>query len=163
VWDRLIAAGRPYGIAPGGYRALESLRLEKGYRYFGTDLTASDTPFQSGLGFCVALDKGEFNGRAALAEPSAANPGRRLRTLTVGGEDYLTIYGGEAVRREGVVLGRIRSCGYGHTVRRNIALASVPAELDEGAAVTVDVFERRVPASVVRDALYDPEGARTSG
>ena len=66
VWDRLMAAGAAHGIAPGGYRALESLRLEKGYRYFGTDLTSSDTPYESGLGFCVALDKGEFNGREAL-------------------------------------------------------------------------------------------------
>ena len=160
VWDRLMTAGKPHGIAPGGYRALESLRLEKGYRYFGTDLTASDTPFESGLGFCVALAKGEFNGRAALAEPGAATPVRRLRTLTVGDEDYLTIYGGEAVRRDGVVIGRIRSCGYGHTVRRNIALASIPAELGEGAELTVDVFERHVSAEVVRDVLYDPEGAR---
>ena len=66
VWDRLMAAGAEHGIAPGGYRVLESLRLEKGYRYFGTDLTSSDTPYESGLGFCVALDKGDFNGRAAL-------------------------------------------------------------------------------------------------
>ncbi len=160
VWDRLIAAGEQHGIAPGGYRALESLRLEKGYRYFGTDLTASDTPYESGLGFCVALDKGEFNGAAALAEAGAAQPARRLRTLTVGDEDYLAIYGGEAVRRGGVVIGRVRSCGYGHTVRRNIALASVPSELEEGDSLTVDVFDRQVPAVVQRDSLYDPEGTR---
>jgi len=163
VWDRLIAAGERYGVAPGGYRALESLRLEKGYRYFGTDLTASDTPFESGLGFCVAFDKGEFNGRAALAAPGAATPARRLRTLTVGDEEYLTIYGGEAVRRGDAVVGRIRSCGYGHTVRRNIALASVPAELEEGDALTVDVFGQRVPAVVQCDSLYDPEGTRIRG
>ena len=66
--------GAPHGIAPGGYRALESLRLEKGYRYFGTDLTATDTPFQSGLGFCVHLDKGEFNGSAALPPRAPPSP-----------------------------------------------------------------------------------------
>jgi 4-methylaminobutanoate oxidase (formaldehyde-forming) len=163
VWDRLMAAGASRGITPGGYRALESLRLEKGYRYFGTDLTASDTPYESGLGFCVALGKGEFTGRAALAEPGAATPARRLRTLTVGDADYLTIYGGEAVRREGVVIGRIRSCGYGHTVRHNIALASIPTLLEEGTEITVDVFERRVAGVVARDALYDPEGTRIRG
>jgi 4-methylaminobutanoate oxidase (formaldehyde-forming) len=163
VWDRLMAAGERHGITPGGYRALESLRLEKGYRYFGTDLTASDTPFQSGLGFCVALDKDEFNGRAALAEPGAASPARRLRTLTVGDEDHLNIYGGEAVWRGDVLVGRIRSCGYGHTVRRNIALASVPAELDEAEALSVDVLERRVLAVVERDSLYDPAGTRIRG
>jgi 4-methylaminobutanoate oxidase (formaldehyde-forming) len=160
LWDRLVAAGADHGIAPGGYRALESLRLEKGYRYFGTDLTASDTPFESGLGFCVHLDKGEFNGRDALSAPDAATPSRRLRTLLVGDAEYLPAFGGEAVRRDGLLVGRVRSCGYGHTVRRNIALATVPAELVEGDALTVDVFGAGVPATVERDALYDPDGSR---
>jgi 4-methylaminobutanoate oxidase (formaldehyde-forming) len=160
VWDRLIAAGRAHGIAPGGYRALESLRLEKGYRYFGTDLTASDTPYESGLGFCVALDKDDFNGCAALRADGAAKPERRLRTLTVGGEDYLTIYGGEAVRLDGTIVGRVRSCGYGHTVRRTIALATVPAALAHGTKLTVDMFGEYVPAVLEHDVLYDPEGTR---
>ncbi len=163
VWDRLMAAGASHGVAPGGYRALESLRLEKGYRYFGTDLTSSDTPYESGLGFCVALDKGEFNGRGALSEPGATEPFRRLRTLTVGDEDYLTIYGGEAVRHDGTIVGRVRSCGYGYTVRRNVALATVPADLDEGADVTVDVFGDAAPARIERDVLYDPDGERIRG
>ncbi len=164
VWDRLIAAGAGYGIAAGGYRALESLRLEKGYRYFGTDLTASDTPYESGLGFCVALDKGDFNGRDALSRPEAKTPSRRLRTLTVGDDDqYLTVYGGEAVRHDGALAGRIRSCAYGYTVRRNVALATVTAELETGTELTVDVFDEAVPAQIERDVLYDPEGKRTRG
>ena len=90
VWDRLLAAGEPHGIEPGGYRVLDSLRLEKGYRYFGTDLTAGDTPYEAGLGFCVALDKGEFNGRRALAEageragPAAPHAARRRRRVRAG-------------------------------------------------------------------------------
>jgi 4-methylaminobutanoate oxidase (formaldehyde-forming) len=164
VWDHLTAAGAPHGITPGGYRALESLRLEKGYRYFGTDLTASDTPYESGLGFCVALDKGDFNGRAALNRPGAQTPARRLRTLTVGDdEQYVTVYGGEAVRRDGELVGRIRSCAYGYTVKRNVALATVAAELEPGAELTVDVFDRLVPATIERDVLYDPDGERTRG
>jgi 4-methylaminobutanoate oxidase (formaldehyde-forming) len=163
VWDRLMAAGEGHGIAPGGYRALESLRLEKGYRYIGTDLTASDTPFESGLGFCVALDKPDFNGRAALAEPGATAPARRLRTLTVGDEQYVTIYGGEAVRYDGATVGRVRSCGYGYTVRANIALASIRAELQQGTRLTVDVFGAQVPAVVEHDVLYDPAGERIRG
>jgi glycine cleavage system aminomethyltransferase T/glycine/D-amino acid oxidase-like deaminating enzyme len=164
VWDRLMAAGAEHGIAPGGYRALESLRLEKGYRYFGTDLTSADTPYESGLGFCVALRKGEFNGRDALSEPGAADPPRRLRTLTIGsGDEYVTVYGGEAVRHDGDVVGRLRSCGYGYTVRRNIALATLPAELERGTELTVDVFGDSAPAWVVRDVLYDPEGERIRG
>ncbi len=163
VWDRLVGAGAEHGIAPGGYRALESLRLEKGYRYFGTDLTSSDTPYESGLGFCVALEKGDFNGRAALSRPGADRPVRRLRTITAGDEEYLTIYGGEAIRHDGSVVGRVRSCGYGYTVRRNVALATLPAELEQGTELTVDVFGDGAPERIERDALYDPDGERVRG
>ena len=161
VWDTLMRAGAEHGITPGGYRALESLRIEKGYRYLGTDLTAADTPYEAGLGFCVALDKGDFIGRAALAEVEARNPSQRLRTLLVGADDeYLPIYGGEAVRRNGEVVGGVRSCAYGFTVRRNVALASVPAGLDVGDRVTIDVFADAVGAEVRPDALIDPQGER---
>src|SRR5450759_4408250 len=95
--DRLPAAGREFGIRPGGYRVLDSLRMEKGYRYYGTDLTQLDNPFEAGLGFCVQMDKGEFNGREALLAARESGIKRRLRTLAIGGDEYLTIYGGEAV------------------------------------------------------------------
>jgi 4-methylaminobutanoate oxidase (formaldehyde-forming) len=139
VWDRLIAAGAGHGLAPGGYRALESLRLEKGYRYFGTDLTALDTPFDSGLGFAVAKDKWPQLDR---------EPPTLLRTLLVGGEDYLTVYGGEAVRCDGEVVGRVRSAAYGFTIKRNVALAKLPSDLGEGSEVEVDVMGDLVPAVV---------------
>ena len=163
VWDRLMAAGERYGIAPVGYRALESLRLEKGYRYFGTDLTASDTPYESGLGFCVALGKPDFIGRAALASRAAQHPERRLRTLTIGDGEPLTLYGGEAVRAGTDVIGRLTSCAYGYTVGRMVALAKLPAALETGAAVAVELFGDLVPARVEPDALYDPQGERTRG
>jgi len=134
-----------------GYTALDSLRIEKGYRYFGADLTSSDTPFEAGVGFCVAAGK-----RPELDRSPAA----RLRTLVVGGEDYLTVYGGEAVHSRGEVVGRVRSAAYGFTVRRNVALAKLPAELDEGADVHVDVLGELVPAVVSPDALYDPAHER---
>ncbi len=163
VWDRLMAAGRPHGIAAVGYRALESLRLEKGYRYFGTDLTASDTPYESGLGFCVALGKPDFIGRAALATDAAQRPERRLRTLTIGGGEPLTLYGGEAVRAGTEVIGRLTSCAYGYTVGQMVALAKLPAGLETGAGVEVEWFGDLVPARVEPDALYDPQGERTRG
>jgi glycine cleavage system aminomethyltransferase T len=159
VWDRLLEAGEPHGIEPGGYRVLDSLRLEKGYRYFGTDLTAGDTPYEAGLGFCVALDKGEFNGRGALAE-AGKRPARRLRTLLVGGEEYLPVYGGEAVRAGGKVVGRLRSAGYGFTVARNIGLAHLPAEVEPGARLEVEVLGEPVDAVVAEDALVDPANER---
>jgi glycine cleavage system T protein len=156
VWDRLMEAGQEHGIAPGGYRVLDSLRLEKGYRYFGADLTAGDSPLEAGLDFCVAWDK-DFTGRAAL---EARAPERRLRTLLVGGEEYETVYGGEAIHADGAVIGRIRSAGYGFTVGRNVALGYVPAGLEEGAEVGVEVFGELLPAQVARDVLYDPGNER---
>jgi len=156
VWDRLMAAGAAHGIAPGGYRVLDSLRLEKGYRYFGTDLTAGDNPLEAGLDFCVAWDK-DFRGRVAL---EGMTPERRLRTLLVGNERYATVYGGEAIHADGAVVGRVRSAGYGFTVGRNVALGYVPAELGEGAEVGIEVFGQVLPAEIAADVLYDPENAR---
>ncbi len=153
VWDRLMAAGRPYGIRAGGYRALDSLRLEKGYRYYGTDLTLLDNPFEAGLGFCVQLDKGDFNGRESLLAARKAGVKRRLRTLAVAGEAYLPIYGGEAVRSEARVISRLRSCGYGFTVRRNLAYAYLPIELKPGSEVEVEVFGEMVRAVVTADSV----------
>ncbi|HEX4527454.1 MAG TPA: FAD-dependent oxidoreductase [Gaiellaceae bacterium] len=149
VWDALMRAASP---EPVGYTALDSLRIEKGYRYFGADLTSSDTPFEAGLAFCVARGK-----RPELDR----SPRQRLRTLVVGGEDYLTLYGGEAVHaNDGRVIGRVRSAAYGFTVRRNVALAKLPTGLEEGAEVQVDVFGELVPARVAPDALYDPTHER---
>src|SRR4029077_19925451 len=84
VWDHLMAAGEPLGIGVGGYRVLDSLRMEKGYRYFGIDLTGLDTPDEAALGFCVRPEKGEFNGRTALLRARQAGRSRRIRTLVVG-------------------------------------------------------------------------------
>ena len=157
VWDRLMAAGRAVGIRPGGYRSLDSLRMEKGYRYYGTDLTLLDNPLEAGLGFCVRLDKGNFNGRDALVAAKAAGITRRLRTLLVGEHEYVTVYGGEAVYAEGSIVGRLRSCSYGFTVRRNVAYSYLPVGLGPGARVEVEVFGQRVPAEVSTDAVLKRE------
>ncbi len=157
VWDRLMQAGRASGIRPGGYRALDSLRMEKGYRYYGTDLTLLDNPLEAGLGFCVHFEKPDFNGRQALLAARERGLERRLRTLEVGGEDYQPIYGGEAVYRDGRVVSRLRSCGYGFTARRNLAYAYLPMDLKPGGTVEVEVFGRMVPAVVTTDAVVRRE------
>jgi glycine cleavage system aminomethyltransferase T/glycine/D-amino acid oxidase-like deaminating enzyme len=153
VWDRLMRAGHAFGIRPGGYRVLDSLRMEKGYRYYGTDLTLLDSPLEAGLGFCVRFDKPSFNGRDALIAARDAGINRRLRTLLIGGEEYVPIYGGEAVYRNGDVIGRLRSCAYGFTVRRNLAYSYLPVALGLGAAMEVEVFGGRVPAIVTEHAV----------
>jgi 4-methylaminobutanoate oxidase (formaldehyde-forming) len=167
VWDALRAAGDTHGLEPLGYRALESLRLEKGYRYFGAELTPRETPYEAGLGPFVRLGKGEFNGRAALLrageEGAEGAPRQRLRTLVIGGSEWLPIYGGEAVRLGGEVLSRLRSAAFGYTVGRTIGTAYLPAEIAEGEPVEVDVFADRVAGAVAADVLHDPTGARLRG
>jgi glycine/D-amino acid oxidase-like deaminating enzyme/glycine cleavage system aminomethyltransferase T len=147
VWDALVSAASP---EPVGYQALDSLRIEKGYRSLA-DLTGADTPFEAGLGFCVA------NGKLPQLE---RHPPFRLRTVVVGGSGQLALYGGEAVHAGGQVVGRVRSAAYGFTVRANVALAKLPARLAEGERVEVDVLGELVPGFVAADALYDPGGVR---
>ena len=161
VWDRLSAAGATYGIRPVGYRVLDSLRMEKGYRAFGSDLTAGDTPDEAGLGFCVALErKGEFTGRAAVEAQRERGLERRLRTLLVGEGAYECVYGGEAVLAAGAVVGRVRSAAYGYTVGQMIASAYLPRELAPDTPLTVEALGAQVPAEVAADVLYDAENVR---
>jgi 4-methylaminobutanoate oxidase (formaldehyde-forming) len=159
VWDRLMSAGKPFEIRPGGYRALDSLRMEKGYRYYGTDLTLLDNPYEAGLGFCVQLDKGEFNGRDALVAARETGIKRRLRTLAVGGEDYLPMYGGEAVHGADGVIGRVRSCAYGFTAKKNLAYSYLPTDIGLGGEVKVEVFGNLVSATVMSDAVISRQGS----
>ena len=166
IWDSLRVAGEAVGLEPFGYRALDSLRMEKGYRYYGTDLTMLETPFEAGLGSFVRLGKGLFVGRGALLDARAAEPdgpARRLRTVLIGDEGYLPVYGGEAVRAEGAVIGRLRSVAYGTSVLRTIGTLYCSARLTEGSALQVDVFDQRIPAVIAAEVLIDPRGERLRG
>jgi len=160
VWDALMEAGAPHGLTPAGYKALDSLRLEKGYRYWSTDITPVENPYEAGLGFCVRLNKGRFIGREALAAIKASGSPRRLCTLTLAGQP--AVYGGEAVyTAHGQLLGRLRSGGFGYTVGKVIGLAYLQKELSvPGTALAVEVFGERLAAEVTPDVLYDPRGAR---
>ena len=100
VWDRLAEAGARTHLRVAGYRALDGLRIEKGYRYMGTDLTARRHALRGGTGVLRRLDKGEFTAREALRAAGDPVPAA-VRTLLVGGAEYLTLYGGEAVRVDG--------------------------------------------------------------
>jgi glycine cleavage system aminomethyltransferase T/glycine/D-amino acid oxidase-like deaminating enzyme len=166
VWDAVVDAGRPHGIEPIGYRALESLRLEKGYRYFGAELTPRETPLEAGLDRFVRLDKSDFVGRDAVLARLEAEPGgpaRRLRTVLIGGDDWAPVYGGEAVRIDGAVVGRLRSAAFGYTVGRTVGTTYLPAAVAEGTPIEVDVFADQMAGEVAADVLYDPSGARMRG
>jgi 4-methylaminobutanoate oxidase (formaldehyde-forming) len=154
LWDSLMAAGSPHGLVPGGYRAIESLRLEKGYRVWGSDVTTTDSPFEAGLGFAVKIKKGEFIGRDALDR--AGEPTRRLACLVLD-EAKSVVLGSEPVRFEGRALGRVTSGGYGYSVESSIAYAYLPAELVvPGTRVSVGMFGRDVGAEVRAEPLFDP-------
>jgi glycine cleavage system aminomethyltransferase T len=166
VWDALRGAGAPHGLEPIGYRALESLRLEKGYRYFGAELTTRETPFEAGTDRFVRLEKGDFIGRDALVARRAAEPdgpSRRLRTVLIGGSDWAPIYGGEAVRIDGEVGGRLRSAAFGYSVGRTVATTYLPAAVEEGTPIEIDVFADRMAGEVAADVLVDPAGERMRG
>jgi 4-methylaminobutanoate oxidase (formaldehyde-forming) len=162
VWDVLVDVGEEFGMEVGGYKALDPLRLEKGYRYFTADITPMETPYEAGLGFCVHLDKGDFIGRDALVKQKAEGIKRKLCTLVLTDTDeFVQIYGGEAIYHDGKVLTRVRSGGYGFTVKKNILYAYLPVELaKQGNRFVVDLIEGRREAEVTASVLYDPKGER---
>jgi 4-methylaminobutanoate oxidase (formaldehyde-forming) len=158
LWDELWAAGREHGLVAGGYKAIDSMRLEKGYRVWGADITPDESPYEAGLGFAVKLDKGEFVGRDALA--AAGEPEQRLACLTLADPRAVAL-GSEPVRADGRILGRVTSGGYGYTVERSIAYAYLPAELTApGTPVEVEIFGEWVGGEVAAEPLYDPSGER---
>jgi 4-methylaminobutanoate oxidase (formaldehyde-forming) len=159
LWRTLWEAGEPHGLVAGGYRAIDSLRLEKGYRVWAADITPDETPHEAGLGFCVRDDK-DFVGAEALR---AREVERRLACIVL--EDpRAVVLGNEPVSVGGTVVGRVTSGGYGYTVASSIAYAYVPAEhATPGTQVAIDVFGRWVAGEIVAEPLYDPAGQRVKG
>jgi 4-methylaminobutanoate oxidase (formaldehyde-forming) len=153
LWDTLTAGG---GVTPGGYRAIDALRLEKGYRAWASDLNAETTPDEAGLSFAVKRDKGDFVGRDALREPA-----QQLVCLVLDDPRAIAL-GSEPVRTDaGSIVGRVTSGGFGYAVGASIALAYVPAaHAGIGTRLAVDIFGDWIDAEVRAEPLYDPEGAR---
>ncbi len=159
LWDTLWAAGRPHGMVAGGYRAIDALRLEKGYRAWAADITPEETPYEAGLGFAVRLDKGDFLGREALVAAKAAGPRKRLRCLVLDDPRSVCL-GNEPVRIGGTVVGRVTSGGFGFAVGRSIAFAYLPPDAAVGTRGEVDVFGSWVGFEVAKEPLFDPAGER---
>ncbi len=162
LWRTIWAQGQPRGLVAGGYRAIDALRLEKGYRVWSSDITPEETPDMAGLGFAVRLDKpAEFIGQAALrAAREAGPPPRRLRCLVLDDPRSIAL-GNEPVRVDGRVVGRVTSGGFGYAVERSVAYAYLPAaHAALGTRVEVDVFGTWVGGVVTREPLYDPANER---
>jgi 4-methylaminobutanoate oxidase (formaldehyde-forming) len=149
LWHQLMAAGADHGIRPGGYRAIESLRLEKGYRVWGSDITPETNPYEAGLGFCVKLDKpGGFVGDAAVAAAKSAGVARKLSLLVLR-DSGAVVLGSEPVLVGGEVVGRVTSGGFGFTCERSLAYAYLPVgSAEPGTEVVVNLFGTKVPATV---------------
>jgi 4-methylaminobutanoate oxidase (formaldehyde-forming) len=163
VWDALWAAGRDVEMLAAGYRAIDSLRLEKGYRYWSAEVTPEHTPWEAGLGFCVRLDKADFIGRAALVKQKAEGLQTKLACLTLADSSVVAL-GGEPILADGRTIGRVTSGGYGYTVGASIAYGYVPvAASAPGTELAIELFGDTVAATVTREPLYDPRGQKVRG
>ena len=160
LWTTLWDAGREHGLVAGGYRAIDALRLEKGYRVWSSDVTPDETPFEAGLGFAVALDKAvPSQAHDALVASRDQGPQKRLRCLVLDDPRAVAL-GNEPVRIGGVVVGRVTSGGYGFAVERSIAYAYLPPDVAIGSRGEIELFGSAVGFEVAREPLYDPDNAR---
>ncbi|MFZ1347188.1 MAG: glycine cleavage T C-terminal barrel domain-containing protein, partial [Tabrizicola sp.] len=167
VYDALLAADPD--LRPTGYRALESLRLEKGYRAWSSDITPNDTPFEAGLGWAVKLKSGlPFLGRTALEALQGKPLTKRLVGFTVTAPDAVLV-GRETILRDGAAVGYLTSGGYGYTVGKSIGYGYVRNEtgvtedwLNQGRYSLVIAGEE-TPATLVLGSLFDPEGRKIRG
>ncbi len=156
LWDLLFDAGREYGVIAAGRIAFNSLRIEKGYRSWGTDMTAEHLPAAAGLEFAVRMGKDDFVGKSALECADA--PAEVLRSI-VFDESTAVVLGKEPVYLAGKAeecVGHVTSAGYSPTVGRTIAYAWLPAEVAEGDVVTVDYRGTRYGAAVHAEPVVDP-------
>jgi 4-methylaminobutanoate oxidase (formaldehyde-forming) len=169
TYDALIDVGEPHGIRPVGYRALESLRLEKGYRAWGSDITPNDTPFEAGLGWAVKLKSGiPFLGREAAEKAAASRPKKKLAGFTIADPNVMLV-GRETILRNGDFAGYLTSAGFGHTVGKPIGYGYVrnadgvdDAYLGAGRYELV-VAGETVPAMLHLSPLYDAGNIRIRG
>ncbi|KPI38441.1 Dimethylglycine oxidase [Cyphellophora attinorum] len=162
LWDALFRAGQQEGIVAAGRTAFNSLRLEKGYRSWGTDMTTEYDPYESGVGFAVKADKKDYIGQTALEGKSVETAKKRLRCLTVD-DGRSMVLGKEPVFSEGKAVGYVTSAAFGYTVRKPIAYAWLPSAIEEGAKVELEYFGKKIAATVTPEPLFDPKMERLKG
>ncbi|MQA61860.1 MAG: FAD-dependent oxidoreductase [Actinophytocola sp.] len=157
LWDTLWEAGQRYGVIAAGRSAFNSMRLEKGYRSWGTDMTAEHGPYEAGVGFAVRMDKGYFRGRDGLLGRSAATVDRKLACLLID-DDYQVVMGAEPVHAGGEAVGYVTSAARGYSIGKNIAYAWLPVSIaTPGTPVEIEYFGERVAATVAEEPLFDPD------
>jgi 4-methylaminobutanoate oxidase (formaldehyde-forming) len=166
VFDAVMAAGAAHGLKPAGYRAIESLRLEKGYRAWGSDIGPDHTPDEAGLGWAVKLKKNiDFKGRAAVEAQRSGGVRKMLACFVVDAPDVV-LSGRETIYRDGQRVGWLTSGGYGYSIGKSVGYGYVrePAGVDADHVLSgkyeLEIATQRVPCSVQLDPLYDPKMAR---
>ncbi len=163
VYKALKDAGKPHGLQNAGYRAIETLRLEKGYRAWGADIGPDHTPLESGLGWAVKLRKNtEFKGRQAVADQRDNGVAKMLACFTVDDPDVVLL-GRETIYRNGERVGWLTSGGYGYTIEKSIGYGyirhaeGVDRMFVLGGNYELEVATNRVPCKVHMAPLYDPK------
>jgi glycine cleavage system aminomethyltransferase T/glycine/D-amino acid oxidase-like deaminating enzyme len=160
LWDLLWRSGQSLGVIAGGRGAFDSLRVEKGYRFWGRDMWSEHDPYEAGLGFAVNPKKGDFIGREALMRRREEGPRRRLVTVTLD-DPSRVVMGSEPVYSDGKAVGFVTSAAYGYSVGRGVTYAWVPPALAaSGTALEIEYFGERLAATVAPDVLFDPEMTR---
>lgn len=162
AWDALWEAGRPLGLIAAGMGAMDSLRIEKGYRRLGFDLDANYNPFEAGMDRLLNFKKGDFIGREALLAPpgKAKGPARKLACLTLENPGEVVL-GREPIFDDGRMVGFVSSANTGYSVGKHIAYAYLPVELTQpGQKLSIEYFGQRLPAAVAAEPLFDPQGER---
>jgi 4-methylaminobutanoate oxidase (formaldehyde-forming) len=169
VYDALMHEGQALGARDAGYYAIDCLRLEKGYRAWGRELTPDYTPYEAGLGFAVDLNKGNFIGRAALTAAKDRPPQRRMLSFVATSPDTPLAHSGELILHNGKPAGEVTSAAYGHTVGGVVALGYVATGGEKVDAAflngpfELDIAGERVPVRASLKAPYDPANTRAKG
>ncbi|KAI9367763.1 Aminomethyltransferase folate-binding domain-containing protein [Aspergillus egyptiacus] len=165
LWDAVYTAGKHHGLVPAGRAAFNALRLEKGYRVYGTDMSTEHDPYEAGLSGLIdsGSSKGDFVGKAALQRRQRQALTRRLRSLVID-DGRSVVMGKEPVFcGAGDAVGYVTTAAFGYSVGKPIACAWLPAGVFEGKEVEIEYFGRRVRATVVDGPVYDPDGKRVAG
>ncbi|MEE9428559.1 MAG: aminomethyltransferase family protein, partial [Paracoccaceae bacterium] len=155
AYEVLQAAGQEFGVCNTGYRAIDSLRLEKGYLAWGVDITPDYNPFEAGLQFLIDWNKGDFIGAKALAKIKTQGSARKLVCLAL--DKPLPVFGGEAIFADGKAIGQTTSGNYGYTVGQSLVLGYLPAELVDAGEFEVEAFGERSRATRIKGSAYDPD------
>ncbi|MBL8078271.1 MAG: FAD-dependent oxidoreductase [Anaerolineales bacterium] len=160
LWDTLWEAGQPEGLVAGGYKAIDTLRLEKGYRYWSGEISPDYTPYEAGLGFAVKLDKPNFIGKEALVKQKAEGIKSKLCTITLN-DDRTIVMGKEPIRTGDKLISWVASGGFGYSVNKSIAYAYLPMEYAKaGTKLEIECFGEQVGAEVAQAVLWDAKGER---